>query len=217
MSVEVEYTGVTIGIVLQMTVDEVCWLVKTVEEVMTEVLVLVLVTRERVSLKSWCWTLKILLADISGRDCADNGGCGWFEGRVNRSNNSRFRRGPCRRLVRCCGYNAREGFCRGLHDGRVHGRACRRCPRHSVGILNRLVGLRSVASRLCRRNDVGRGGKDRQYVERELHLGCKDSLTLSFSVCWTVKTVSSIALEPNAADERYHVALILDAEICTKA
>jgi len=32
------------GIVLQMTVDEVDWLVRTVEEVTTEVLVLVLVT-----------------------------------------------------------------------------------------------------------------------------------------------------------------------------
>jgi hypothetical protein len=45
MFVEVEYTGVTMGIVLQMTVDEVAWLVKTVEDVMTEVLVFVLVTR----------------------------------------------------------------------------------------------------------------------------------------------------------------------------
>jgi hypothetical protein len=43
--VEVEYTGVTIGTVLQMTFEVVDWLVSTVEEVTSEVLVLVLVTK----------------------------------------------------------------------------------------------------------------------------------------------------------------------------
>jgi hypothetical protein len=50
MLVEVEKIGMTTGIVLQMTLVEVDWLVRTVDEVTTEVLVLVLVTGERVSL-----------------------------------------------------------------------------------------------------------------------------------------------------------------------
>ena len=49
MSVEVEYTGVTTGIVLQTIVDEVDRLVRVVEEVTREVLVFVLVTRGWVS------------------------------------------------------------------------------------------------------------------------------------------------------------------------
>jgi len=57
VSVEVEYTGVTTGIVLQMTVDEVCWLVRTVDEVRMEVEVLVLVTKRRVSLELRCQTM----------------------------------------------------------------------------------------------------------------------------------------------------------------
>lgn len=44
MSVDVEKTGVITGIVLQMTVEPVDWLVRTVEEVIIEVLVFVLVT-----------------------------------------------------------------------------------------------------------------------------------------------------------------------------
>jgi hypothetical protein len=44
MIVEVEVTGFTIGIVLQMTVEEVDWLVRAVSEVTTVVEVLVLVT-----------------------------------------------------------------------------------------------------------------------------------------------------------------------------
>ena len=52
VSVEVATTGVTIGIVLQMTVEEVSWRVMTVAEVTTEVLVFVLVTMQRISLSS---------------------------------------------------------------------------------------------------------------------------------------------------------------------
>jgi hypothetical protein len=44
MIVELEVTGFTIGIVLQMTVEEVDWLVRAVSEVTTVVEVLVLVT-----------------------------------------------------------------------------------------------------------------------------------------------------------------------------
>jgi hypothetical protein len=50
MSVEVENTGVITGIVLHITVEPVDWLVRTVEEVTTEVLVFVLVTWEWVSI-----------------------------------------------------------------------------------------------------------------------------------------------------------------------
>lgn len=44
MMVEVEVTGVTIGMVLQTTVEEVDWLVSSVTAVTTEVEVLMLVT-----------------------------------------------------------------------------------------------------------------------------------------------------------------------------
>jgi hypothetical protein len=50
MLVEVEKTGLIMGTVLQMTWEEVERLLRTVEEVTTEVLVFVLVTRGRVSI-----------------------------------------------------------------------------------------------------------------------------------------------------------------------
>lgn len=50
ISVEVATTGVTIGSVLQTTVEEVSWRVRTVSEVMMDVFVFVLVTKEQVSI-----------------------------------------------------------------------------------------------------------------------------------------------------------------------
>jgi hypothetical protein len=125
MLVEVEKTGLIIGTVLQMTWEKVERLLRTVEDVTTEVLVFVLVT--------WgmgqyfdIYIRLILddsLTDVSRGNRAGGRGSSWLERGVNRRDNSRLGAGPGRRLPDRGRYNGGDRFCRSLLDRGVHSRA----------------------------------------------------------------------------------------------
>lgn len=165
-------TGETIGMVLHTTVDEVKSLVIAVDVVTTEVEVFVLVTAcGSVNLSLIAMALEHLLTDVSRGNSGNDAGSRGLECSVHGSNHRGRSRSPGRRLVLGRRHDAGHRLAGSLCKSRVDGRACGRCPRNGVSaILRRSVLYRCVASWSGRRNDVGGGGEDRQYVERELHL-----------------------------------------------
>lgn len=120
-----------------------------------------------------------ILTDVSPGLGGNHRGSCRLEHGVNRSHYGGLSRSPGRRLVYGRRHNAGDGLGGSLRQGRVDSRAGRRCPWNSgAAILRRSVLGRCVAFRSNSRDNVGRGGEDRQYVESELHLAFR-SVSLS--------------------------------------
>lgn len=127
--------------------------------------------------------LEHLLTDVSRGDSCNDAGSRGLECGIHGSDHSGRRRSPGRRLVLRSRHNAGDRPAGSLRQGRVDGGARGRCPRNSVtAILRWTVLNRSVASWSGRRDNVGGGGEDRQYVERELHLDFR--LTDDYLLVW---------------------------------
>lgn len=115
--------------------------------------------------------LEYLLTDVGRCDGCNDAGSRGLECGVNRSYHSGRNRSPGRRLVLCGRHDAGYRLGGSLRQGPVDGGACGRCPRNGVSAVVRWPVLDGcVTSRSGRRNNVGGGGEDRQYVERELHV-----------------------------------------------
>jgi hypothetical protein len=114
---------------------------------------------------------KDLLTDIGRGNRGDHGSSRRLECRVYGSDYGGRGRSPGRGLVLRGRHDASNRLGRSLCDDRIDGRACGRSPGHGVAaILRRSVLHWCITSGAGGRDDVGAGGEDRQYVERELHL-----------------------------------------------
>ena len=112
-----------------------------------------------------------VLTDIGRGDGGDHRGSRRLEAGVHGRHYGGRGRSPDRRLVLGRRNDACNRLCRSLGHSRVDGRTGRRRPRDGASaILRRSILHWGVTSRTCCRGDVGGGGENRQYVERELHL-----------------------------------------------